>query len=440
MQRFVNYNPGGPISYMVSPGPPGSSPVTVPNGPRMVSPVMMTPGSSPMTVPNGPRMVSPVMMIDLPPGPDGPRMVAHMRQRDPGLMDTTDAAFQAKGIRRPEDLSYSTRPDKRQRETGFYSFVPSVMDKDTKEVRQLNLVPPDQYASRVSPETVGWEPMGGFRLPTPIPVQVDPWADRRPVVVSPTPSPEVVLRENAMRLIQRADEQKALSQARMNFVPIEGQPRGAPGPVVVSPTPRPASRPLVDTISEIQEIVDRGDALLEFEMEDMLRKRSPLTTEADLGDSFASLNDAGEELAGELKDFAKSFNKMGKKLRVGIDPIPRVGPGVMPSVVEPPDAVHTPEEAAAALDQEKILDEKERVDWYDKMSHPLSNEWVQKLPGIPFEKKPGEACMMDCKERQRVKELECDEIRRRVITKLKEVGCPTRAIPIKESIGCNIKK
>lgn len=372
MQRFVNYNPDGPISYMVSPGPPGLPPGVV------TSPV-------------------PIPMYD----PTGLRRF---------------------GIRRPEDAGYlMPPPDKRQRPNPPL-FPDGYMGPD--------VVAPGMYTVPpiVSPEQrLGTELRKTFTQNIPTPND----GFSRYMEGFQTPVAGVTGER------QYGKQMKLVNLLGLPPLPDIGA--RAPAPVVVTPpTPR---RPLVDPgISEIQKLVDAGDALFDREMGDILRQRSPLATEADLGDSFASLNDATEELAGEIQDFSREYNKMGKKLRVGIDPIPRVGPGVMPSVVEPPDAIHTPEEAAAALDQEKILDEKERVDWYDKMSHPLSNEWVQKLPGIPFEKKPGEACMIDCKERQRIKELECDEVRRRVITKLKEVGCPTRAIPIKESIGCNIKK
>lgn len=373
MQRVVNYNPDGPISYMVSPGPPG------------LPPGIVTPGPSPVPIP----------MYD----PTGLRRF---------------------GIRRPEDAGYlMPPPDKRQRPNPPL-FPDGYMGPD--------VVAPGMYTVPpiVSPEQ-RWGTEQRKKFVQNIPAPNDDFA--RYVEGFQTP------RAGVTGEAQYGKQMKLVNLLGLPPIPDIGA--RAPAPVVVTPpTPR---RPLVDTISEIQEIVDNGSTLIDREMEDMLRERSPLTTEADLGDSFASLNDAADELRGEIQDFVKNYNKMGKKLKVGIDPIPRLGPGVATPVVEPPDAIHTPEEAAAALDQEKILDEKERVDWYDKMTHPLSNEWVRKLPDIPIEKKPGEACMLDCKERQRVKELECDEIRRRVIAKLKEVGCPSTAIPIKESIGCNIK-
>lgn len=401
MPRFVNYNPDGPISYMVSPGPPG------------LPPGVITPGSSP------------VMMLGLPPPP--PVSYAGVKRGNEDISQAPPPNF----IRGGEDLRYQMPPPEQRYRIGPQEPAPrppSLLFQGDAYIGP-NVVAPDRY---LVPPIVSPEQRLGTELRKTFTQNI------------PTPNDGFTRYMEGFQTPRAGVTGEPQYGKQMKLVNLLGLPplpdigARAPAPVVVTPpTPR---RPLVDTsISEIQKLVDDGDALFDREMGDILRERNPLVTEADLGDSFASLNDAADELAGELKDFSREYNKMGKKL-VGIGPSPRLGPGVAAPVVEPPDAVHTPEEAAAALDQEKILDEKERVDWYDKMSHPLSNEWVQKLPGIPFEKKPGEACMIDCKERQRVKELECDEIRRRVITKLKEVGCPTRAIPIKESIGCNIKK
>lgn len=60
--------------------------------------------------------------------------------------------------------------------------------------------------------------------------------------------------------------------------------------------------------------------------------------------------------------------------------------------------------------------------------HPLQDEWAQKLT-LEKEKVDGLSCYKDCKERDRIRRLECDEVRKRVEFKLKELGCPTVLVP-----------
>lgn len=100
------------------------------------------------------------------------------------------------------------------------------------------------------------------------------------------------------------------------------------------------------------------------------------------------------------------------------------------------DAVHTTEEAEAALNQALVLDDAERVE-VDKFNHPLSDAWVKDLPSVDDEVVPGKACVLDCQERTRIKELECDEVRRRVLSKLEDLGCPSLAIPVVKKSPCS---
>lgn len=105
-----------------------------------------------------------------------------------------------------------------------------------------------------------------------------------------------------------------------------------------------------------------------------------------------------------------------------------------PTFDEP--AVHSPEDAAAQTNQAEILDAKELTE-LEKYEHPLKNEWVADLPPYDEGLKPGEACVRDCKERVRIHDLECDEVRRRVVAKLKEMGCPSTAVAIPQKNVCS---
>lgn len=98
--------------------------------------------------------------------------------------------------------------------------------------------------------------------------------------------------------------------------------------------------------------------------------------------------------------------------------------------------IHTEEQAAAATNQEEVLDEEERTE-LDKYNHPLSDEWVKKLPPYDEDLKPAEMCVRDCKERTRIHDLECDEVRRRVTKRLNDLGCLTRWVAIPQKSPCS---
>lgn len=164
------------------------------------------------------------------------------------------------------------------------------------------------------------------------------------------------------------------------------------------------------------------------------------TVDEEMNDGFQELKRAMETFADEVEDTQKILNK--KRREIGLGPgnigdamgrsdIDELGAAAaaaagLKELQAELNAVHTSEEAAAATDQDAILDEGERAE-LDKLNHPLGNEWVQNLPDIPIDKTPAEMCRNDCKERVRIQQLECDEIRRRVAKKLKEVGCPSIA-------------
>lgn len=100
------------------------------------------------------------------------------------------------------------------------------------------------------------------------------------------------------------------------------------------------------------------------------------------------------------------------------------------------------EEAETAIhqqyDQSLILNDAERkelglnegttTDPAKGYFHPLADEWAQKLT-LEKEAVDGLSCYKDCKERDRVRRLECDEVRKRVEFKLKQLGCPTVLVP-----------
>jgi hypothetical protein len=72
----------------------------------------------------------------------------------------------------------------------------------------------------------------------------------------------------------------------------------------------------------------------------------------------------------------------------------------------------------------------ERKKWEsDPLHHPLQDKWVKGMDDVEAEKVDAQtACWKDCKERTRIHKLECDEVRRRVERKLKDLGCPTTLI------------
>ena len=104
-----------------------------------------------------------------------------------------------------------------------------------------------------------------------------------------------------------------------------------------------------------------------------------------------------------------------------------------------------PEKAAAAenrihgmINQEWDINPTERAKWEtDPLHHPLKDTWVQSMDDIkPEDVNVNLVCWKDCYERNRIRKLECDEVRRRVTRKLKDLGCPTTLIANDEPSPC----
>jgi hypothetical protein len=106
----------------------------------------------------------------------------------------------------------------------------------------------------------------------------------------------------------------------------------------------------------------------------------------------------------------------------------------MPTAETVPDAearIHKSENTYYTLDATERKDLED-----DPFFHPLKDAWVKSLT---FEKDPNEKalwCWRDCRERDRIRKLECDEIRRRVEKKLKDLGCPTQLIAVDMPSPC----
>lgn len=82
-----------------------------------------------------------------------------------------------------------------------------------------------------------------------------------------------------------------------------------------------------------------------------------------------------------------------------------------------------------SINQDAWVDATERADWdKDTRFHPLQDKWVDSIKYKPEVKEVATECWNDCRERDRVRKMECDEVRRRVERKLKELGCPTTLI------------
>lgn len=105
--------------------------------------------------------------------------------------------------------------------------------------------------------------------------------------------------------------------------------------------------------------------------------------------------------------------------------IPPVGSTTKPtSSADAENAIHT------GINQAYYQDAKERADWdKDPFFHPLQALWVKDMTLAPDQSEKNLWCWRDCQERDRIRKLECDEVRRRVESKLKELGCPTTLIP-----------
>jgi hypothetical protein len=70
--------------------------------------------------------------------------------------------------------------------------------------------------------------------------------------------------------------------------------------------------------------------------------------------------------------------------------------------------------------------------------HPLRDPFVTDLPPLQKDDDKSLYCFKDCIERERIRLKECDEVRKRVISQLKTMGCHSIAIPIKTNTACGI--
>lgn len=78
----------------------------------------------------------------------------------------------------------------------------------------------------------------------------------------------------------------------------------------------------------------------------------------------------------------------------------------------------------------------------NKAWHPLKHEWAETLEPLSAPDPPtvAEKCMMDCREREKLRKRECAEIRKRVQAKLKDLGCPSTVKSTDKATLCGSKK
>lgn len=105
--------------------------------------------------------------------------------------------------------------------------------------------------------------------------------------------------------------------------------------------------------------------------------------------------------------------------------VPPVGATTKPTTsADAENAIH------AGINQAYYQGADERATWdTDTFFHPLQSDWVKGMTLAPDQSEKNLWCWRDCQERDRIRKLECDEVRRRVESKLKELGCPTTLIP-----------
>lgn len=104
-------------------------------------------------------------------------------------------------------------------------------------------------------------------------------------------------------------------------------------------------------------------------------------------------------------------------------------PGTTPAAKELETAKAAEDRIHESINQEAWVTAEERKLWdKDTRFHPLQDEWVDSIKYKPEVKEVATECWNDCRERDRVRKMECDEVRRRVERKLKELGCPTTLI------------
>lgn len=155
------------------------------------------------------------------------------------------------------------------------------------------------------------------------------------------------------------------------------------------------------------------------------------------GDQVERVLDAAVDDINEISE--SSIMNMSRDLGLTSGSATGLGVGGLDGLFEQPGGqpeIHTSEQAAAETNQEEVLDEEERTE-LDKYNHPLSDEWVKKLPPYDEDLKPAEMCVRDCKERTRIHDLECDEVRRRVTKRLNDLGCLTRWVAIPQKSPCS---
>lgn len=308
------------------------------------------------------------------------------------------------GIRRPQDYSYASRPAKR-------------LDQRFS----MGIVPDPVFTSSTINRGRGWAPEGGFYIP---PTPVDEWAGRS---VPGTPNvPETMgqsfLPRKPMVQFQGFEhfpKPPALERVVPSLPPIQESGDGDININIVSPEIASAERALERAADALQGLAGSGEGG---------RKRVVAETVEEALD---------RETEARVRNHAAKWDKDGVIEYLWEDPDAAVtesglGAGNVADAFEP--RIETSEEADAMADQSKILDKEERSE-LEKFNHPLKDPWVQDLPAYDRDLKPSEMCVMDCRERTRIHDLECDEVRRRVCQRLKELGCPTewKAIPQKNS-------
>lgn len=74
--------------------------------------------------------------------------------------------------------------------------------------------------------------------------------------------------------------------------------------------------------------------------------------------------------------------------------------------------------------------------------HPMQDDWAKGLnpTSAPDPPTVTERCMIDCREREKLRKRECAEIRKRVQAKLKDLGCPSSVKSTDKATICGSSK
>ena len=91
-----------------------------------------------------------------------------------------------------------------------------------------------------------------------------------------------------------------------------------------------------------------------------------------------------------------------------------------------------------APDPTQMLTDEERATLEANYMHPLRDPFVTNLPPLEKDDDKSLYCFKDCIEREKGRLKECDEVRRRVISQLKVLGCHSLAVPIKTNTACGM--